>query len=137
MGTLYEMRFIAECLSKGLHPHDTVGDYLQHDLLVMNDAGCVFKVQVKGTNTEIMDNRRVVPRYRITAKRGSKVNATQGLGYIDCTKVDVLAAYVEKRDAWYLIPCLSIENMSVWVYPDNPKSKAKYEKFKDDWSCFF
>ena len=135
-GTLYESMFMPACLGKGLHPHDTLGDYLQHDLLVMNDAGCVFKVQVKGTNSAISD-RLVMPKYRITAKHGSKVSKKGSLGAIDCTKVDVLAAYVEPLDVWYLIPCLAIVNMAVWLFPHNPKSKARYEKYKDNWDCFF
>ena len=76
LGTWYESLFIPKCLSKGLHPHDTYGDYLAHDMLVMNDAGCVFKVQIKGTNTGTKDHRNF-PRYRITAKRGNKVSTRQ------------------------------------------------------------
>ena len=135
-GTRYEMLFISKCMKMGLHPHDTVGDYLQHDMLVMNDAGCVHKVQVKGTNYAVTE-RRKTPRYRITAKRGNKVSKKDGLGDIDCTKVDILAAYVEKHDVWYLIPCLAIHNMSIWLFPDNLKSKAKYEIYKENWNCFF
>ena len=136
LGTWYESLFIPKCLSKGLHPHDTYGDYLAHDMLVMNDAGCVFKVQIKGTNTMVTDGRRY-PKFRITAKRGNRVSKKAGLGDLDCTKVDILAAYVEKHDLWYLIPCLAVTNMSVWLFPDNPDSKARYEEYKDNWNCFF
>ena len=131
-GTLYETIFISECLSRGLHPHDTIGDYLQHDLLVMNDAGKVFKVQVKGTESPCTQGRRI-PRYRITAKTGTR----RAQKMLDCTKVDILAAHVGPTNTWYLIPCLKISKFSVWLFPDNPKSKAQYEGYKENWECFF
>ena len=135
-GTRYEMLFISKCMKMGLHPHDTVGDYLQHDMLVMNDAGCVHKVQVKGTNYAVTE-RRKTPRYRITAKKGNNTSVKSGLGKLDCTKIDILAAYVEPCDVWYLIPCLAIKSMAVWFYPDIENSKATYEKYKENWDCFF
>ena len=131
-GTLYETKFISECIARGLHPHDTVGDYLHHDMLVMNNAGKVYKVQVKGTESPCTQGRRI-PRYRITAKMGSR-RATR---ILDCTKVDILAAYVGPHDVWYLIPCLKLKNFAVWLFPDNPVSKAQYEVYKENWECFF
>ena len=130
-GTLYEMLFIAECMKRELHPHDSPGDFLPHDMLVLNNAGKIFRVQVKGTDT-VNERRGRYPRYRITAKSGNTSS------YIDCTKVDVLAAYVRPVDMWYIIPCLRIQNRkAVWLFPDNLESKAQFEKYKENWDYFF
>ena len=132
-GTMYEMLFIAECMKRGLHPHDSPGDYLAHDSLVLNNAGKVFRVQVKGTNTSDERGSRM-PRYRVTAKSSNTPNH-HGL---DCTKVDVLAAYVGITETWYIIPCLKVEaRRAVWLFPSNPDSKGQFEKYKDNWDYFF
>jgi len=56
---------------------------------------------------------------------------------IDPSKVDVLAAYVQKVKTWYIIPILSIDSaLRISLYPHNPKSKAKHERFLEDWDYF-
>ena len=131
-GTFYEMLFIAECMRRGLHPHDSPGDYLAHDVLALNSAGKVFRVQVKGTETSDERGRRM-PRYRVTAKSGKA-----GAYGLDCTKVDILAAYVGPTETWYIIPCLKVESKrAVWLFPCNPDSKGQYEKYKENWDLFF
>ena len=95
----------------------------------MNQAGKMYKVQVKGTHTTI------------TEKSGSKrfkIQPVQGSGHktsLDCTKVDILVAYAE--DAYYIIPCMELENVKgIWLYSHNPKSKAKFEQYRDRWDLF-
>jgi hypothetical protein len=37
----------------------------------------------------------------------------------------------------YIIPCMDIERVkSIWLYSHNPKSKAKFEKYRDRWDLF-
>ena len=121
-----------EALKKGLHPHQPIGDYLPHDVIVTNDAGRCFKVQVKGTDNLHTQTGRKHSRWRITASRGAGKTKVP----LDCSKVDVVAAHVHSLDVWYLIPCLHIKSMAVWLYADNPSSKAQYEIFKEDWNYF-
>jgi hypothetical protein len=125
---------MVSALERGLEPHPTTGDHLPHDVLVSNTAGTIFKVQVKGTGTARTSRadgaHRNYPRYRITAGSGGKKTA------LDCSKVDILACYVEPKDMWYIIPCLKLRGKGVWFYPDNPNSKAYYEQFKEAWDFF-
>ena len=133
-GTLYEQRFVVRALEHGLEPHPTTGEYLQHDFLLGNAAGTVYKVQIKGTSrpeySRGAKESRSTPRYRIIAGRGHNKES------LDCSKVDVLAAYVAPNDAWYLIPCLKLRSKGVWVYPDVENSRAYYEQFREKWDMF-
>ena len=130
-GTLYEKKFVVRALEEGLDPHPCPGEYLAHDYLVTNRAGDVFKVQIKGTQITASDERRgPSERFRITAGHGANKEV------LDCATVDVLAAYIEPYDAWYLIPCLKVRAKSVWFYPGNEKSKAQYEQFRENWDYF-
>ena len=132
-GTIYEQIFIVRALREGFEPHLTIGDFLPHDIMVSNAAGTAFRVQVKGT-ANAKAEQRSNPRYRITAgrARGSKAKVP-----LDCSKVDVLAAYIEPVDTWYLVPCLKIKSCSVWLYPTTEGgSKGYYEQFRENWDYF-
>ena len=91
----------------------------------------MYKVQVKGTHTTVIEN---------SGSRRFKIQPVQGRldkTPIDCTKVDILVAYIEPEDAYYIIPCLEIERVkSLWFYSHNPKSKAKFEKYRNRWDLF-
>ena len=129
-GTLYEAKFIVQALAHDLEPHPCPGEYLPHDFLVINAAGKVMRTQVKGTGSLEKCHRKTA-RYKILATTGNKVKTK-----IDCTKVDILVAHVEPRDAWYVIPCMQLSAKTIWLYPDNPDSIAKYEKYRDCWDLF-
>jgi len=124
-GTIYEAKFAVKALEYGLDPHPCPGEYLAHDFLVTNSAGEVYKTQVKGT--AYMETKR----YKVLATTGNKVKTP-----IDCTKVDLLAAYVEPCDSWYIIPCMQLSCKTVWLYPDNPNSIAQYERYQEKWNLF-
>ena len=132
-GNLYEQIFFAEALSKDLEVFTPLGDYLPQDCLVMNKAGKVFKTQIKGTADKVRDSRRGgLGRYMITCSSGTSKKIR-----MDCTKVDVVAAYVAAIPTWYLIPCLAIdEALRISLYPHNPQSKAKHEKYREGWDIF-
>ncbi len=128
-GTLYEARFIVRAMEEGLEPHPCPGEYLAHDFIVTNAAGTTFRTQVKGTAWRD-EAKRKHRRWAIIAGSGKEKKP------LDCTKIDILAAYVEPPDVWYLVPCLQIKSRGLWLYPDNLKSKAQYEKFKNNWDAF-
>jgi len=137
-GTYYEQAFICKCLELGLHPHPTVGDYLPHDMIVQNQVGRTLRVQIKGTDA-LMKKRENDPtsytkkgRYRITAMSGNKANHKP----IDCKLVDVLAIYVSEHDVIYNIPCTELTSTAIWIAPHDPKSRAKYEKYKENWDVY-
>ena len=128
-GNLYEQKFFSEALQHGLEVFVPLGDYLPQDCLVMNTAGKVFKIQIKGTESKAKDKSRLgLGRYMLTTATGST-----GKGVIDCTKVDVLVAYVEELNIFYNIPCMELDGAKrISVYPHNPDSKAKHEVYKDN-----
>jgi hypothetical protein len=134
IGTRYEQLFIVETLKKGLHPHDTTGDYLPHDIAVMNESGRFFRVQVKGASKEVFQ-KNGSPRYEMNLKQykdGVKTKMT-------ASTVDVFAAYLEPSDVWYLIPSMILSNISgVRFYPEaKGGSRSRLEKYRDNWDCFF
>ena len=132
-GSLYEQIFFAEALKHGLEVFPPLGDYLPIDCLVMNSAGRVFKVQIKGTGkVTICPKNKGSGRYKITASCGSLKKQP-----LDCTKVDVLAAYIEDLELWYLVPCMALDNaLTLGFYPNIPDSKGKHEKFRENWDLF-
>lgn len=109
-----------------------LGDYLPQDCLVMNSAGKIFKIQVKGTEGKSKEGRSGLGRYMVTTSSGSTGKET-----IDCTKVDILVAYVEELHTFYNIPCMELDGAKrIGLYPHNPESKAKHEQYKDNWKVF-
>jgi len=131
-GSLYEQQFFLEALKNDLEVFTPIGDYLPQDCIVMNRAGRVFKVQVKGTACLIKTSLKGLGRYMITASSGNENKKS-----IDCQKVDILAAYVHPVDTWYLIPSLHLDNaVRISLYPHNSDSKAKHEKFINNWEVF-
>jgi hypothetical protein len=130
-GNLYEQIFFTEALKHGLEVFTPLGDYLPQDCIVMNQAGRPFKVQIKGTGGLMKEGRGGLGRYMVTAATGSKEKDP-----IDCTKVDVMAAYVEPKNCWYLIPCLYLSGIRITLCPHNPQSRGKYEKFLECWDVF-
>ena len=130
-GTVYEYRFFASILDRGYELFIPAGDDLPVDCIVQNGAGKLFRVQIKGTG-RAETKRRQEPRYKVLAGTGSGSKMS-----IDCTKVDILCAYVEPVDTWYIIPCLELNNaLSVWFYPHSGNSNARTEQFRENWDYF-
>lgn len=130
-GTYYEQVFLVECLKRNLHPHISIGDYLPHDTIVQNSVGRLLRVQIKGTDCFIKNDKAKSGRYRITAARGSSTKEP-----IDCRLVDVLSAYIAPQGIFYNIPCTDLSSISLWLAPHDPKSRGRYEKYKDNWDVF-
>jgi hypothetical protein len=130
-GSLYEQIFFTEALARNLEVFIPLGDYLPQDCLVMNQAGRIFRVQVKGTEN-FTQSGNGSKRYMITTATG-----TTGKQPIDPQRVDIVAAYIASIPTWYLIPTINIDNaIRISLYAHNPKSKAKHERFREDWDCF-
>ena len=132
-GTVYEFKFFSKILELGYDLFMPAGDNLPIDCIVQNGAGKLYKVQVKGTGSENREGSRNAKskRYKVLAATGQSSKMS-----IDCTKVDILAAYVEPVDTWYIIPCLEIGAKSVWFYPHIEKSKSMTERYKEKWDLF-
>ena len=132
LGASAESLFAGRALSKGLDVFIPCGDYLPQDAVVMNGAGSLFKVQVKSTRGVAREGDARRSRYKIQPVRGSGHKQP-----LDCSKVDVLACYIEDHDLFYLIPCLELmECKTIWLYALDAKSKGKFEIYKDYWDIF-
>ena len=126
-GSQYEAAFVVQALKRGLDILEPVGDYMPYDLMVQNVDKRIQRVQVKGTSSQIKNK----PGYKVIAASG---NATKTP--INPEEVDVLAAYVEPEDTWYLIPVVKLTgNVSVYLNP-NTKQNGRYEVWKEAWNVF-
>ena len=126
-GSQYEAAFVVQALKRGLDILEPVGDYMPYDLMVQNADGRIQRVQVKGTSSPIKGK----PGYKIIAASGNTTKLP-----LNPDEVDVLAAYVEPCDVWYLIPLRKLDGgVSVYL---NPKTKVngRYEVWKDAWNVF-
>jgi len=133
VGYIWEQVFFTEALKHGLEVFTPLGDYLPQDCIVVNSAGKKFNVQIKGSSAlKICKKNKGMGRYQINCTHGSG-NTTP----VDCTKVDVVSVYCADIDLWYLIPCMALDGATViGLYPHNPDSKAKHEKYRNYWDIF-
>ena len=132
-GYIYEQEFFTKSLRQGLEVFTPLGDHLPVDCIVVNSAGKKFNVQIKGSGKASSSERKNgCNRYKFSTTTGRSVKHP-----LDCTKVDVVAIYCADIDTWYLLPCMAIDGaLTVAVYPHNPDSKAKHEKYRENWEIF-
>jgi hypothetical protein len=125
-GEVAELAFLHRAASLGLIVAKPYGDSARYDFLV-DDGKRVWKVQVKSSNAEWQGaynfnshracNGRVVP-YR-------------------AGEVDLIAGYVPRYEAWYLIPWEAIGSIGgLRVYPHRKSAREKYEKYREGWEVF-
>jgi hypothetical protein len=126
-GSQYEAAFVTQALKRGLDILEPVGDYMIYDLMASNSAGRIQRVQVKGTSSQIKNK----PGYKVIAASGNLKKVP-----LNPDEVDVLAAYVEPCDVWYLIPVRKLDGgISVYLNPAT-KVNAKYEVWREAWNVF-
>ena len=133
LGYIYEQEFFTRALRQGLEVFTPLGDHLPVDCMIVNSAGKKFNVQIKGSGKASPSERKNgCQRYKFSTTTGRSVKQP-----LDCTKVDVVAIYCADIDTWYLIPCMALDGaLTVAVYPHNPNSKAKHEKYRENWEIF-
>ena len=126
-GSQYESAFVTQALKRGLDILEPYGDYMPYDVMVQNADGRIQRVQVKGTSARIKGK----PGFKIIAASGNTAKTP-----LNPDEVDVLAAYVEPEDTWYLIPVVKLTgNVSVYLNP-NTKLNGRYEVWKEAWNVF-
>ena len=131
-GALYEYKFFAAAMDRGLEVFIPAGDHLPQDCHVVNNDGGVLRVQVKGTSVPIVQGAsEKSPRYRLCTSSQRSIKKP-----IDVNEVDVLAGYIEPLDVFYIIPSKDLKSVTSWLYPHNPKTKSHFEKFRENWGVF-
>ena len=126
-GSQYEAAFVTQSLKRGLDILEPYGDYMPYDLMVQNVDKRIQRVQVKGTSSRIKGK----PGYKVIAAHGNTTKVP-----LSPDEVDVLAAYIEPEDVWYLIPLRKIDGgVSVYLNPHS-KLNGRYEVWKEAWNVF-
>ena len=127
-GLIYENLFAFEATRRGLVVARPDGNHLPYDFIISNSSGMMFRVQVKGTSY------RQSSGFTFTTRKGKS-----RLKRVDYKNdIDALVGIVERDGdrVFYIIPSKELGSQScVRVFP-NPKSKAKFEKFRSAWSIF-
>lgn len=131
-GFLFEQLFIYESLKKNIVSHKPVLDPSCHDLIVLNDQGCVSIVQVKSTRYRSYYDNANKGCFKYTVKATCDGDKTS----LKDSYVDVLAVYAVNEKVWYIIPTASIGAKNIVLFPHIECSKGRYEKFKESWSVF-
>lgn len=68
------------------------------------------------------------PYYRVGTNRGFY------RGSYKPGELDFFAVYIEPLKLWYIIPWSEVGGRrAIYVYPNDPDSNGRYEKFKERW----
>lgn len=130
-GRFYEVLFSAECLKRGLIVLTPECTHHGFDVVVMS-GDKFFRVQVKGT--ESIQRRKQSDGYGF--EQFYSVNcfgAGEGRKHYRDRGVDVIAAYVEPWDEWYIIPMALATGRRFEMRPD---STGKAGTCRANWSHF-
>lgn len=125
-GELAELAFLHKATSLGLVVSKPYGDSARYDFLV-DDGRRIWKVQVKSSGVEFQG------AYYFNSHRSSHGRA---IPYRE-GEIDVVAGYVPRYEAWYLIPWEAFREIkSLRVYPHRKSAREKYERFRESWDVF-
>lgn len=128
-GTIWEYRFFHEVLSRGHELFIPAGDNSHIDCIVSSHSGVLISVQIKGTNRAVEYRKDGGVRYRVATGTGQKSKKP-----LDCSRVDLVAGYIEPLDLWYLVPCKELSKvLTLWLYPYTRPS-YKFEKYREAWA---
>jgi hypothetical protein len=111
-GSAYEHLFVSESLRRGFLPHIPAGDWLEHDVLLLNRHGGVARIQVKGTSRGNNPGRNVC--YTVRVKK---------------SEFDFLAGFVEPLNTWWIIPRSKLTGQTTTLLP-----ATRYAKYRDAWN---
>jgi hypothetical protein len=121
VGDVAELKFMVLMREMGYTVCKPMSHHSRYDFIVDMD-GDMKRVQVKSTSYRVKstkDNAYLFHSYTQRKKRR----------YLK-SEIDFIAVYVPDFDAWYMIPMDDIFSESLKVYPHNPNSKGKYEKYR-------
>jgi hypothetical protein len=124
-GQVAELAFMHKAAELGFAVTKPYGDTEPYDVIL--DAGHrLWRVQVRSTSAP-------------GGRRGYCIRAVHGCGRsrrmpYDPAQVDFIAAYVIPYRAWYVIPVSLLgSRRTINLYPDKPRSRAQFEKFREAW----
>ncbi len=118
-GEWAEAAFLSKALSLGFTVLRPFCGGHRFDFAILS-AGRVHRIQVKSTWGPHSARAYVFG------------TATHGHLYRAC-EVDFLAGYVVPEEVWYIIPIGKISHSAVHVFPHNPSSRGKFERYREAW----
>lgn len=130
-GAMFENLFASEAFRRGLDVSRPDHHSIPFDLIVSNQDGKLFRVQVKGTSSKRDSGFGFSTASRNSGQKERKAMKRRNL--------DVFVGIVELpgERIFYIIPSEEIEKgrTTLRVFPKY-NSKAKYERFRNAWSVF-
>ena len=126
LGEISQAAFLLKARTLGLAVAIPWGDSEQCDFVVWSKKSArVWRVQVKGTARLHRRGYEVQP-----------VHSTRGRGKRRYTarEIDVVVAYVQPVDAWYVIPIERVGRAkSLRFYPDIESRRPRWEEYREKW----
>ncbi len=117
-GDWAETAFAAKAMGQGLTVCQPLGENEPFDFVVFNVRRAMNRVQVKSAWT------RWRGKYQITAGRGG----------FKPSDIDFVVVAIPDCDVWYVIPVDALIGCKGAAFaPHNPKSKRKYEPYREAW----
>ena len=129
VGAMFESLFAWEAMRRGLDVATPTAHHLPFDLIVSNQSGKLFRVQVKGT-ASIQDGKF----YKFITRRGQ--GTKKRVDYRN--EIDALVGIVERPGdrVFYIIPSIALgDQLSIKVRP-SIASRGKFEKYREAWEIF-
>jgi hypothetical protein len=120
-GEAAEAAFIARATSLNFTVAKPWGESGPFDVLVGSGKSRAFwRVQVKCA---------------YTTRTGNEYEIKGGGRYLyTAADIDFLAAHIVPENAWYIVPIDAFEGSPfLYFYPRNPKSRGRYEKYREAW----
>lgn len=127
MGELSQAAFLLKAQRMEFAVAVPWGDSEKYDFIVSwGPRGRLLRVQVKATARLHHQSYEIQPIYA-TRLDGKKVYTPE--------EIDVLAAHVQPRDVWYLLPIEALKGAkSLSFYPDTETRNPLWEKYREAWN---
>jgi hypothetical protein len=130
-GERAESAFMTRALEHGLSVSRPFGESAAYDVIVDNRwlrpegaSGCLWRIQVRSISGN--------PPYRVTTFHG------RGKRPITPADADFLAVCVVPLRCWYIIPVrVFAPKMGLWLFPQVPVSRGRYEQYRERWQLLF
>ena len=138
-GTISVMAVLTQAYKQGLFCSWPLSNE-RYDLIIDNGKK-MFRVQVKGTS--IQDKRRWKistttydnTNFTVYAQKYIKNKNRRRTKAYSENEIDFIIAHIIPLNIFYIVPVKELNGAKGFnVVPNNPKTKNRYEKFRENWS---
>jgi hypothetical protein len=126
MGEVSQAAFLLKARTLGFGVALPWGDSEKYDFIVWaGRGGRLLRVQVKATGRLHRRGYEVQPVYSTRGEGKKRYTAEE---------IDVLAAHVQTKDVWYLLPIEAVgQAKSLRFYPDITSRASRWEEYREAW----